>query len=75
MIDIVATLAGTDEDHAERAAQAVLTTLAERISAGEARDLAERLPAPLSAWLHTTTGPEPFDYEEGKSLARYLEDV
>jgi uncharacterized protein (DUF2267 family) len=64
MIDLVANLAHTDRDQAERTAQAVLTTLAERISAGEARDLAEQLPAPLSGWLHTTTGPEPFGYDE-----------
>jgi hypothetical protein len=35
------------EDEAERAACATLQTLAERISAGEAGDLAERLPAEL----------------------------
>jgi uncharacterized protein (DUF2267 family) len=42
----------------------VLQTLAERLSAGEARDLAEQLPPPLSAALHTTGGPEPFRYDE-----------
>jgi uncharacterized protein (DUF2267 family) len=48
----------------ERAARAVLQTLAERISAGQARDLAEWLPPELAPWLHTVTGPEPFDVDE-----------
>jgi uncharacterized protein (DUF2267 family) len=48
---------------AEKAAEAVLTTLAERISAGEARDLAARLPF-AAHWLHTTTPAEAFDVEE-----------
>jgi uncharacterized protein (DUF2267 family) len=60
----VASAAGIDRDQAERATRAVLHTLAERLSVGEARDLAERLPAPLSGWLYTTTGPEPFRYDE-----------
>lgn len=64
MIELVANLAGTDRDQAERALHAVLATLAERISAGEARDLAEQLPVPLGGWLYTTTGPEPFGYDE-----------
>ena len=38
--------------------------MAERLSKGEALDLAEQLPAPLAAWLHTTSGPEPFHYDE-----------
>jgi uncharacterized protein (DUF2267 family) len=63
-IDIVAGVAQVDREQAERAARAVLETLAERLSAGEARDLAERVPAPLNAWLHTTAGPEPFRYDE-----------
>jgi uncharacterized protein (DUF2267 family) len=60
----VARAAGIDRARAERATRAVLYTLAERLSVGEARDLAERLPAPLSGWLYTTTGPEPFRYDE-----------
>jgi uncharacterized protein (DUF2267 family) len=64
LLTSVARAAGIDRDRAERATRAVLHTLAERLSVGEARDLAERLPAPLSGWLYTTTGPEPFRYDE-----------
>jgi uncharacterized protein (DUF2267 family) len=63
-IDIVARLAHLDREAAERATRAVLETLAERLSQGEARDLAERLPDAPAAWLHTTGGPEPFHYDE-----------
>jgi uncharacterized protein (DUF2267 family) len=51
-------------EYDERAARAVLQTLAERISAGQARDLVEWLPPQLAPWLHTVTGPEPFDVDE-----------
>jgi uncharacterized protein (DUF2267 family) len=45
--------------------RATLATLAERISGGEARDLAARLPAPLQdALLPTTEEAEPFSFEE-----------
>jgi uncharacterized protein (DUF2267 family) len=63
-IDIVAGLAHSDRQQAEGATRAVLRTLAERLSKGEAIDLAEQLPPPLAAWLHTTGGPEPFHYDE-----------
>jgi uncharacterized protein (DUF2267 family) len=63
-LDIVAEVAHLDREHAERAARAVLQTLAERLSAGEARQLAAQLPAPLAGWLHTTSAPEPFRYDE-----------
>lgn len=49
---------------AERAARATLQTLAERLSAGEARDLAAQLPPELAPWLATTGGAEPFDVDE-----------
>jgi uncharacterized protein (DUF2267 family) len=48
----------------DRAARAVLQTLAERISKGEARDLAQHLPPGLAPWLATESGPEPFDVDE-----------
>jgi uncharacterized protein (DUF2267 family) len=60
----IARVARIDRAAAERAARAVLQTLAERLSKGKARDLASRLPAPLAAWLHTTTDAEPFGYDE-----------
>jgi uncharacterized protein (DUF2267 family) len=42
----------------------VLQTLAERIAAGEARDLVEELPAELAPWLATDTDAEGFDVDE-----------
>jgi uncharacterized protein (DUF2267 family) len=63
-LEEIARVARIDRESAQRAARAVLQTLAERLSKGEARDLASRLPAPLAAWLHTTSGPEPFGYDE-----------
>src|SRR6187200_2195595 len=63
-IEIVAAIAHLDREQAERATRAVLTTLAERLSKGEALDLAEQLPPSLAAWLHTTGGPEPLHYDE-----------
>jgi uncharacterized protein (DUF2267 family) len=49
---------------AERAAQATLQTLAERISQGEARDVAAQLPPELAPWLGTDTDAEGFDVDE-----------
>jgi uncharacterized protein (DUF2267 family) len=49
---------------AERAARAVLETLAERLSPGEARDLAGQLPPELAPSLATTTPAEGFDIDE-----------
>jgi uncharacterized protein (DUF2267 family) len=49
---------------AERAIRATLETLAERIAAGEARDLAGELPAEVAPWLATTTDAEGFDADE-----------
>jgi len=49
---------------AERAARAALMTLAERLSAGQARDIAAQLPAELAPWLATQSGAEPFDADE-----------
>jgi uncharacterized protein (DUF2267 family) len=49
---------------AERATRAVLETLAERLSSGEARDLAGQLPPELAPWLATTTPAEGFDIDE-----------
>jgi uncharacterized protein (DUF2267 family) len=41
-------------DEAERAAEATLTTLAERLSSGEARDVADELPPEARRWLAGT---------------------
>jgi uncharacterized protein (DUF2267 family) len=64
-----------DRAAAERATQAVLQTLAERLSAGQARDLAEALAPDLAPWLGTDSGAEPFDAEEFVRRVAKREDV
>jgi uncharacterized protein (DUF2267 family) len=49
---------------AERATRATLETLAERLAAGEARDLAAELPDELAPWLATDTPAQPFDVSD-----------
>jgi uncharacterized protein (DUF2267 family) len=57
--------AGIGWDKAERAARATLETLAERISGGQARDLAAELPQDVRGWLLSGGGDaEPFDARE-----------
>jgi uncharacterized protein (DUF2267 family) len=56
-------LAGIGRDRAERAAQATLETLGERIAGGEARDLAEQLPPEVAPWIASTGNPQPFDVD------------
>ncbi|MEA2395215.1 MAG: hypothetical protein QOJ82_3106 [Solirubrobacteraceae bacterium] len=56
--------AGVDRERAELATRATLQTLAERIAAGEARDLAAQLPPELAPWIGTTTAAEGFDVDE-----------
>jgi uncharacterized protein (DUF2267 family) len=63
-ITTVEQAADIGRERAERAARATLETLAERISQGEARDLAEQLPPELSPWLHTDGPAEGFDVDE-----------
>jgi uncharacterized protein (DUF2267 family) len=46
-VSSVAERAGVDPEQAEALTRAVLATLAERITGGEARDLAAQLPVPL----------------------------
>jgi uncharacterized protein (DUF2267 family) len=64
-LELVSEGAGVDRGAAEVAARATLQTLAERISRGEADDLAAVLPPELAAWLHK---PDPdahaFDADE-----------
>jgi uncharacterized protein (DUF2267 family) len=50
-VDSVAKRSGTSPQQAEALTQATLRTLAERIDAGEARDLAAQLPEQLRAYL------------------------
>jgi uncharacterized protein (DUF2267 family) len=56
--------AGIGWEKAERAAHATLSVLAERLSAGEARDIAEQLPGDLGRWLASPNGAEPFNADE-----------
>ena len=56
---------GVSESVAQELARAVLATLAERITGGEARDLAEQLPLPLqNSLLPAQEEAEAFDFVE-----------
>jgi uncharacterized protein (DUF2267 family) len=69
--------AGISWAEAERAARATLQTLGERISRGQARDLAEELPTHLGAWLLDSGDPdaEPLDVAEFIRRVAEREDV
>jgi uncharacterized protein (DUF2267 family) len=60
----VAQALGAGRERAERAIEATLQTVAERIGRGEARDLMEQLPAELAPWLSTSGGAQSFDVDE-----------
>jgi uncharacterized protein (DUF2267 family) len=60
---------------AERATEATLETLAERIDAGEARDLAPELPDGVAPWLATITPAERLDIDEFLRRVAEREDV
>jgi uncharacterized protein (DUF2267 family) len=64
-IEKVAERMGGSLGQAEAVTQATLLTLAERITGGEARDLAAQLPTELREFLTTTDEPaERFDLDE-----------
>ena len=63
-VTIVEQSAGIGRERAVNAVRATLETLGERISAGEARDLADQLPAPAAAWITSAGGAEAFDVDE-----------
>jgi uncharacterized protein (DUF2267 family) len=56
--------AGISREQAETATRATLETLAERLSAGEARDIAEQLPPELAPYLAPRGDAQGFDLEE-----------
>jgi uncharacterized protein (DUF2267 family) len=56
--------AGISRGEAERAVHATLQTLAERLSRGEARDIANQLPEDVRPWLTDGGKVQPFDLEE-----------
>jgi len=60
-IDKVAKQAGVSEDLAARLTEATLRTFAERITAGEAEDLAARMPDGLGSYLRGG-GEKPANY-------------
>jgi uncharacterized protein (DUF2267 family) len=59
-IVIVQQMARLSWEEAQRATEATLTTLAERLSSGRARDIAEQLPEELRGHLATDTDAEGF---------------
>jgi uncharacterized protein (DUF2267 family) len=63
-LTIVELAADIGRDDAERATRATLETLAERIAAGEARDLVDELPPEVAPHLATTTDAERFGLDE-----------
>jgi uncharacterized protein (DUF2267 family) len=64
LLAVVEQQADLGRERAERTTRAVLQTLAERISQGEAEDLAALLPAELAPWIATGTPAEGFDVDE-----------
>ncbi|MCW3050040.1 MAG: hypothetical protein JWO74_4324 [Solirubrobacterales bacterium] len=65
LLTIVEQLTGLERPQAERAIEATLRTLAERITGGEARDIAAFLPPEMRGWMAPTPEPaEPFDRRE-----------
>src|SRR4051794_21194080 len=56
--------AGLSGPAAERAVRATLETLGERLSSGQARDLAVQLPGTLGALLVSDTNAQAFDLAE-----------
>lgn len=64
-INRVATYADVSEEQAATLTRATLSTLADRISGGEAQDLAAQVPAPLqSAVASSQENAEAFDFGE-----------
>jgi uncharacterized protein (DUF2267 family) len=64
-MDIVEQQSGLSRPESDRATRAVLETLSERITRGEALDIAAFLPEPLQAWLTWAPEPaEPFGLDE-----------
>jgi uncharacterized protein (DUF2267 family) len=70
-IALVREQANLSHAEAERATRATLETLGERISDGEARDIAEQLPAPLRPIVIDGRDPEPS--EAGEFVRRVAE--
>jgi uncharacterized protein (DUF2267 family) len=63
-LTMVAQIAHTDRDTAERASQIVLTVLGQHLTRGEAADVLRRLPEELQAYAWSPGSPERFPPEE-----------
>jgi uncharacterized protein (DUF2267 family) len=63
-IQAVEERAGVPRERAEAITRATLEALGERLTGGEARDLASQLPKPLQEPLRPRNGAEPFGLEE-----------
>src|SRR4051794_33212828 len=63
-ISTVSERAQASAEEAQRAACATLQTLAERLTAGETEDVAERLPPALRACIDAAGPPQPFHADE-----------
>jgi uncharacterized protein (DUF2267 family) len=63
-ISTVSERAQAPAEEAQRAACATLQTLAERLTAGETEDVAERLPPELRACIDGASAPQPFHADE-----------
>ena len=75
VVDIVARQAGVTHPDGERAVRATLQTLAERISRGQARHLAEQLPDELVPWSRTDHGGQCLGVDEFVRRVAAREDV
>jgi uncharacterized protein (DUF2267 family) len=75
LVAMVERRAHVDRQKAERAVEATLRTLAERLSPDEARQLAAQLPPELLGWLHTETPPERFDVDQFLGRVADRDDV
>jgi uncharacterized protein (DUF2267 family) len=67
--------AGIGWEKAERAARSTLSVLAERLSVGEARDIAEQLPGDLGRYFVSVKGAEAFHADEFLRRIAEREDV
>jgi uncharacterized protein (DUF2267 family) len=74
-LTIVQQRLGIGREQAERATRATVETLAQRIAAGEARDLAAELPPELAPWLNAPSEAERFDVDEFLRRVAEREDI
>src|ERR1700722_4684467 len=66
---------GLPDDAAERAAEAVLRVLAERLPRGEARRLLQELPAEMKPWVYTEQDAEALDIDQFLDRIARCEDA